>query len=222
MTTRILIADDSEIVRKGLYRLLETDEHMCVVGAASTGEEAVDKAQELDPDIVLMDVVMPGLNGVEATRRIQRSSPEKKTIGLSVYSEKTYILSMLEAGAVGYLLKDCAFDELREAIQNVQGGNLYLGKGARQVITRDCLFLLQRVEGGTPSSLSKDQFAIIDMIVNGMSLEEIASKMSRNLKHVNRDYQIIIKKWLYLNSISNVQNRMSWRSSSRKESRGGE
>jgi two-component system, NarL family, response regulator NreC len=129
MTIRILLADDHKIVRDGLRSLLEKDDDLKVVGEAPNGQVAVKLNHELSPDIVVMDIGMPIMNGIEATERIVEDRPEAKIIGLSMHSDRRFVSSMLEAGASGYLLKDCAFDELVDAIRTVLSGQVYLGPG---------------------------------------------------------------------------------------------
>ncbi len=125
MSIRILLADDHTIVLQGLSRFLREQEDMEVVGQAKDGLAAVELARELSPDIVIMDISMPGLSGVEATRQIHNEKPNIKIIGLSMHAAKRYVQEMYKAGARGYLLKDCDFDELMAAIRAVAGGGTY-------------------------------------------------------------------------------------------------
>ncbi len=125
MSIRILLADDHTIVLQGLSRFLREQEDMEVVGQAKDGLAAVELARELSPDIVIMDISMPGLSGVEATRQIHDEKPDIKIIGLSMHAAKRYVQEMYKAGARGYLLKDCDFDELMAAIRAVAGGGTY-------------------------------------------------------------------------------------------------
>lgn len=129
MTIRILLADDHKIVRDGLRSLLEKDDELDVVGEAPNGQIAVSLAHELAPDVIVMDIGMPVMNGIEATEKIVEERPGSKIIGLSMHSDRRFVSSMLEAGASGYLLKDCAFDELVDAIRAVFSGQVYLGPG---------------------------------------------------------------------------------------------
>lgn len=125
MSIRILLADDHTIVLQGLSRFLREQEGMEVVGQAKDGLATVELARELGPDIIIMDISMPGLSGVEATRRIHTEKPDIKIIGLSMHAAKRYVQEMYRAGARGYLLKDCDFDELVTAIQTVAAGGTY-------------------------------------------------------------------------------------------------
>jgi len=125
MSIRILLADDHTIVLQGLSRFLQVQEGLEVVGQAKDGQTTVVLARDANPDVVIMDISMPGLNGIEATRLIHQEKPDVKVIGLSMHASKRYIKEMREAGASGYLLKDCDFDELIEAIHAVADGRTY-------------------------------------------------------------------------------------------------
>jgi two-component system, NarL family, response regulator NreC len=125
MAIRILLADDHTIVLQGLTRFLREQEDMEVVGQAKDGLATVELARELSPDIIIMDISMPGLSGIEATRRIHSEKPDIKIIGLSMHAAKRYVQEMHRAGARGYLLKDCDFEELVAAIHAVAGGGTH-------------------------------------------------------------------------------------------------
>ena len=129
MAIRILLADDHEIVRDGLRSLLEKDFELEVVGEAHNGQIAVLLTRELMPDIIVMDIGMPVMNGIEATEQIIKNQPNAKVIGLSMHSDRRFVSSMIGAGASGYLFKDCAFDELVNAIRAVFSGQVYMGLG---------------------------------------------------------------------------------------------
>lgn len=128
MSIRILLADDHTIVLQGLSKFLQEQEGMEVVGQAKDGYTTVDLARELSPDVIIMDISMPGLNGIEATRLIHGENPEIKIIGLSMHSARRYVQEMFKAGARGYLLKDCDFEELIGAIHTVADGGTYFGE----------------------------------------------------------------------------------------------
>jgi DNA-binding NarL/FixJ family response regulator len=131
MGIRILLADDHTIVLQGLSRFLREQGDMEVVGQAKDGPTTVELARELTPDIVIMDISMPGLSGIEATRLIHSEKPDIKIIGLSMHAAKRYVQEMYKAGARGYLLKDCDFDELVAAIHAVaEGGTYFVGEFA--------------------------------------------------------------------------------------------
>jgi DNA-binding NarL/FixJ family response regulator len=135
MSIRILLADDHTIVLQGLSRFLQEQADMEVVGQAKDGYTTVEMARELSPDVVIMDISMPGLNGIDATRLICSENPEIKVIGLSMHSARRYVQEMYKAGARGYLLKDCDFEELVGAIRTVAAGGTYFGREFQDVTT---------------------------------------------------------------------------------------
>ena len=134
MSTRIILADDHAIVRHGLSRLLEQEVNMEVVAETKDGHSTIELVRELSPDMVIMDIGMPDLNGIDATRQITRDFPQVKVIGLSMHSGKKFVIEMLKAGASGYLLKDCAFEELATAIKTVTDGKIYLSPAITDVV----------------------------------------------------------------------------------------
>jgi DNA-binding NarL/FixJ family response regulator len=137
MRTRILLADDHTIVLQGLSRFLREQEDMEVVGQAKDGMATVELARELTPDVIIMDISMPGLSGVEATRRIHTEKPDIKIIGLSMHAAKRYVQEMYRAGARGYLLKDCDFDELVAAIHAVAAGGTYFAGEFEGIVAQE-------------------------------------------------------------------------------------
>lgn len=136
MSIRILLADDHTIVLQGLSRFLQEQEGMEVVGQAKDGPSVVELARELAPDVVIMDISMPGLSGIEATRQIRQENPDIKIIGLSMHAAKRYVQEMCKAGACGYLLKDCDFEELIGAIHTVAEGGTYFAAEFQDIALR--------------------------------------------------------------------------------------
>ncbi|MGW8320729.1 MAG: response regulator, partial [Thermodesulfobacteriota bacterium] len=139
MSIRILLADDHRLVRQGLRSLIEKCSGMEVVAEAEDGREAVRRAREEQPDVIIMDIDMPGLNGMEATRQVIAALPGVRVIALSMHSDKRFVRGMLEAGAAGFLLKDCAFDELDTAIRTVASKKAYLSPGISGTVLQDYL-----------------------------------------------------------------------------------
>ena len=134
---RIILADDHQIVRQGLRILLEAEPDMEVVAEADNGRKVLRMAQELTPDIIIMDLSMPELNGIEATRQILAEVPGIKIIALSMHSDSLFVLNMLNAGAAGYLLKDCALEELVHAIRTVVTRKIYLSANLSNMLVSD-------------------------------------------------------------------------------------
>src|SRR5271169_6414930 len=137
MDIRILLADDHRLMREGLRSLLEEQPDMSVVGEAENGKSAVQMAAKLIPDIVIMDISMPGLNGIDATCQILANSAKAKVIALSMHTERRTVLEMLNAGASGYLLKDCAFEEVIQAVRIVASNKTYLSPKITEIVIKD-------------------------------------------------------------------------------------
>jgi DNA-binding NarL/FixJ family response regulator len=184
MGLRVLIADDHGIVREGLRSLIAEQRDMSVVGEAEDGRAAVELARELSPDVVIMDVSMPGLNGIEATRQIGRAAPAPKVIALSMHNDKRFVAEMLAAGASGYLLKDCAFDELVRAIRAVVSGQTYLSPGVAGAVVQDYLGGERPTEEDVYDRLSEREKQVLKLIADGSTNKEIASLLDIAVKTV--------------------------------------
>src|SRR3954454_8632337 len=155
MKTRILLADDHQIVRQGLRSLLDQHPDMEVVGEAEDGRRAVELTEELHPDVVIMDVGMPGLNGVEATRQVTLHEGKAKVVALSMHSDRRFMGEMLKAGAKGYLLKDGAFEELATAIRSVVANKVYLSPRIADVVVDDYVRRTPGQAAGDTSAFAK-------------------------------------------------------------------
>lgn len=180
---RMLLAEDHTIVRAGIRALLQNLDGLEVVGEAGDGREALRMVETLHPDIVLMDIGMAGLNGLEATARISKEYPHVRVIILSMYASEEYVLQALRAGAVGYLLKDAGITELDLAIRSVARDETYLSPAVSKHVVAD---YVRRV-GGEPSSLerlTRRQREILQLIAEGHSTQEIAQMLSISVKTV--------------------------------------
>jgi len=204
MGIRVLIADDHKIMLAGLRSLLEKQSDFDVVGEADNGRKAVQMAQEKKPDVVVMDVSMPDLNGIEATTQITESLPETRVIALSMHSDKRFVMGMLRAGASGYLLKDCASQELANAIHQVAGGKKYLSPEITGVVIDDFLLGGASEEAATAASqLSAREREVLQLIAEGWSTKQIASHLYVSIKTIETHRRQIMKK-LDLHSIADL------------------
>jgi len=192
---RVLIADDHAVIREGMRHLLEQEKDLEVVGEASDGEEAARLVPKLKPDLVLMDIVMPKLSGIEATKLIKQACPATNVLILTAYSDIRYILGLLEAGACGYLLKSARSNEIIGAIRAVHSGDSVLDS----VVTRK---LLQRVvglakgagEGEAGGQLSPRETEILKLAARGMSNKDIASVLFLSVRTVKAHLTNIFNK----------------------------
>ena len=188
---RILVADDHNIVRKGIKVLLATEKDMQVVGEAENGLEAVEKAVSLEPDVVLMDIVMPGMDGIEATRKITAERPSTRILVLTSFAADDKVFPAVKAGALGYLLKDSTPQQLVEAIRQVARGEPSLEPS----IARKVLQELSNPGGGTgrqtSDPLTEREMDVLRLIAQGMSNREIAAK-------------IFVAEWTVRSHVSNI------------------
>jgi DNA-binding NarL/FixJ family response regulator len=179
---RLLLVDDHALVREGLRALLTSDSRFEVVGEASEGETALSAADSLHPDIVVMDVSLPGLNGVQATRQIKARHPNMRVVALTVHEEGGYLRSLLDAGASAYVLKRSASHELVRALQVVGEGGTYLDPGmAGQLVGR----LVRNVpQVGAAPGLSDRETEVVKLVARGYSNKEVAAKLDVSVKTV--------------------------------------
>jgi NarL family two-component system response regulator LiaR len=195
MKTRILIADDHAMLRAGMRNLLEQEKDFELVGEAADGEEAVRLASELKPDIVIMDIVMPKLNGVEATKLIKQSSPSTALLILTAYSDIRYIIGLLEAGACGYLLKNAPGKEVVRAIRAVRSGESVLDpEVTRKLVQRSVALQSARGEIESGSKLTPREIEILRLASRGMSNKELSEKLSVSLRTVKAHLSNIFNK----------------------------
>jgi two-component system response regulator NreC len=177
-TITIFLADDHTIIRQGLAKLLEGEPGFRVVGEAENGREAVKKVQELKPDVVIMDIAMPLLNGIEATRQIKKIYPKTKVIILSMYSHGRYISELLSLGASGYLIKDCSGTDIIKAINAALNGDTYLSPPISRLVIEDYVSLKKRYSReDLYSSLSNREREVFQMIAEGYSTREISEML---------------------------------------------
>ena len=191
---RILIVDDHSIVRDGLRSLIEKQKNMEVIGEANNGRKAVSLAKELEPDVLIMDIAMPDLNGIDATQQILATNQKIKIIGLSMYSDHRFVTRMLKSGAKGYLLKDCAFDELASAIETVILGQIYISPRIKNVNAEEMMKSDQETEGSRLDVLSLREREVLQIIAEGKSTKEIAVELHVSTKTIETHRQNIMNK----------------------------
>jgi len=191
---RILIADDHGVVRQGLKFLIENQPDMEVVGEAEDGVVAARLAKELLPDIVIMDVSMPNLNGIEATRLILHECPNTRVIALSMYFNRNLVIEMLKAGALGYVLKSYLFDELVRAIRAVADNEHYLSPRVTAVLVEDYINQLPASDKSTPCGLAERERQILQLLAEGQSTKQIALRLNISPKTADANRRQIMNK----------------------------
>ena len=202
MSVRIVLADDHQIVRDGLRALLEKEKDMQVVGEAADGRTAVRLALKLRPHVVLIDVSMPDLNGVEAARQIVAGAPEIKVLALSMHADKRYVGAMLQAGAAGYLLKDLAFEEVVHAIKTAGQGQVYLSRGVVGIVVDDYVERLSKEETEKPDLTPRER-EILQLVAEGRSTKEIAVALHISVKTVETHRRQIMER-LKIHSVAEL------------------
>ena len=194
MGIRIILADDHKIVLQGLKTLIEQEPDMEVVGEAEDGLRTVSMVRELIPHVVIMDIKMPDLNGIEATQQILSEVSEVKVIALSMYADRRFVANMLKAGACGYLLKDCAFEELAKAIRLVMSNKTYLSPGIAEIVVKDCATIDTGPSESVFSALTPREREVLRLIVEGKRTNQIAGLLNISVKTAETHRQQIIQK----------------------------
>ena len=202
MRTKILLADDHKIMRDGLRALIEKEPTMEVVAEACEGCETVQKVKEFKPHIIIMDIGMPTLNGIEATRQIINDVPGAKIIALSMHSESSLVMKMLESGASGYIVKESAFKELTTAIKTVLSGKTYLSPAIAGSVVEDALRLPQKASR-TKDELSPREREVLQLFAEGRTTKQIAAQLNVAIKTAETHRQQIMKK-LDIHSIAGL------------------
>ena len=192
---RIVLAEDHTILREGLRALLSTDQNFEIIGEAQDGREAVRCVEKLEPDLLLMDLSMPRMSGMDAIREIKKRYPEIKIIALTVHKTEEYLLNTLQAGADGYVLKDATHDELVLAIKNVMGGKSYLSPGVSERVIEGYLEGRESSRSMSPwERLSQREREVLKLIAEGYKNKEIAEDLCISLKTVEKHRANLMKK----------------------------
>ncbi len=194
MKITVMIADDHMIVRDGLRSLLEKQPDIEVVAEADNGRTALKYAQQLSPDVIIMDIGMHGMNGIDATRQIIGKLPDVKILALSMYSDKQFIKGMFKAGASGYMLKDSASKELVDAIRIVADSKVYISPSIAGVVTEDYLERLAEKDTSVHSVLTSREVEVLQLLAEGESTKQAASTLGVSTKTIESHRQNIMKK----------------------------
>jgi DNA-binding NarL/FixJ family response regulator len=203
MKTFVMIVDDHQIVRDGLKAILHHEEGIGVIAEADNGRTALRLVDELKPEIVIMDIAMPDMNGIEATRRLSSEHPEIKVLILSMHHDKRMVIEVFNAGARGYLLKECASDELLRAIKTLLQGETYLSPKISSIVVKD---LVKKQQGENLSeifSLSSREREVLQLLAEGKNMKEIAFTLDVSIKTVEAFRKRLMDK-LKVNSIAEL------------------
>ncbi len=203
MSIRILLADDHEIVRQGLRSLLEKEPDIEVVGEAEDGRKVLGLVRQLLPDVVVMDISMPNLNGADATRHIVREFPKVRVIGLSIHSRRAFVADMLKAGASGYVLKECPVDELVEAIRIVAAGDKHLCPKVAGVVVSDYVKHLSGSAESPLETLTAREREVLQLVSEGKNTKQIALELHVSTKAIEANRRKIMEK-LHAHSIAEL------------------
>jgi two-component system response regulator NreC len=193
MKIKVLIVDDHQLFREGIVTLLFSAENIEVIAQAEDGLDAIEKAKHYKPDVVILDIAMPRMNGIEATKKLKAQMPGIKIITLSMHSEKQYVKGVLEAGADGYLLKNCTYRQLTDAIQSVYDGKKYLSEDITAMIINGYL-TPSGSEASEYEKLSDREKELFLLFAEGKSTREIGDLLFISVKTVNTHKQNILEK----------------------------
>lgn len=191
---KVLVVDDHEIVREGIRMVLAADPELEVVGVASSGEEAIEKVRELEPNVVLMDIGMPGLSGFEATRRIRESSPGVQVVALTVHDSEGYVFQMLQAGATGYVVKRAPSEDVILAVKRAHQGEAVLHPSVAKLLIKDYLARVAKGEETSFDTLSDREREILKLIAEGQTNREIADTLFLSIKTVQAHRANLMRK----------------------------
>ncbi len=194
MKTTLLLVDDHQLFREGLKLLIEQHQSATVVGEAGSGIEAIRLVEKLRPDLVLMDLNMPDMNGIDATRQIVKKYPATKILALSMECDRFFVVEVLKAGAAGYLLKDSAFAELSQAIASVAKGETYLPQKVSKLLVKEFLQCIPEEQTLVYDNLTPREREVLQLISDGKSTKEIAHLLGISHKTVENQRQSIMHK----------------------------
>jgi DNA-binding NarL/FixJ family response regulator len=190
----VILVDDHDIIREGLISLLQQQPDLEVVGQAEDGQSAIELVRKLKPDIVITDVIMPKLNGIDTTRQIVRQFPKVKVIALTGQNQDFFVTGMLKAGASAYVLKECLLDELIEAIRTVQDGRSYISPKLTGIVVNSYIRLLSESQKSPLDSLTQTELKVLQLVGEGKSTKTIAAELCVSPKNIEADRRRIMEK----------------------------
>lgn len=191
---RLFLVDDHPIVLEGIRGRLSQVADMTIVGEAHDGQEALTKIPAAQPDVVLMDLSMPGMNGFQAAAKLREKAPKSRVLILTMHDDREYVLEMVRAGVKGYLLKDCAPAELIEAIHQVHAGGMVLSPSVNQMLASEYLREKTTTESPAPSKLSRREREVLGYVAEGLGNREIAKRLALSVRTVESHRQRLMKK----------------------------
>jgi len=194
MAIKVLIVDDHQIIREGIRSMLEREPDMKVLGEAEDGRSATRMARELGPDIIVMDICMPDMNGILATSVILSEFPKIKVLALSMHTDRRFVYNMLRAGASGYLIKECSFKELVRAIRVVIANSTYLSPGIADVVVKDYVRPPAYSDSPSSSNLTIRESEVLQLVAEGHSTAQIATSLHVSVKTIETHRQNLLAK----------------------------
>jgi DNA-binding NarL/FixJ family response regulator len=200
---RVLIAEDHKIVREGLISCLKNQPDIEIVAEVSNGKMAIDKAVELQPDIVLMDISMPEINGLDATKILIKKFPAVKILILTAHDEEEYIFELIKSGAKGYVLKDISSNDLISAIEKIHAGETYFDEEITKVVIKDYINNIDSIKKEDDKTLSSREMEVLKLIADGLANKEIADRLNLSVKTISSHRESIMKK-LEIHSIAGL------------------
>jgi len=197
MNTKVLLVDDHKIIRAGLSAILKSETDICIVAEAGCGQEALDQVRQTRPDVVVMDLTLPDMGGVQVTRRILAEHPASKVLILSMFLDENCVYASLDAGARGYLVKDCAAEELVTAIRLIHSGCPYFCTDAQEIMMR------RGLTSTAAASLTQRETEVLKLTAQGLCTKEIAFELGVSIKMIEA-HRLRVKRKLQLNSIAQL------------------
>ncbi len=194
MAARVLLVDDHEIMREGMHALLRKCEDIEVVGQAADGRAAIELTDQLNPDIVILDIGMPNLNGIQAARQMKENHPQLKIMALSAHSDGSIVAQMIKAGANGYMLKESAFQELQDGITTLLDGHTFLCSRISKVVFPDYMTMLNNPRMTDGDGLSHREREVLQLIAEGQTSKEIAKTLNLSPKTIDSHREHIMEK----------------------------